>query len=148
MVAKGLKTSIARCLEPDSRTKINCGRITSELSGQSPKFPSKSVIDGRHSADIILHSVRLSLSSSVPRHPTRRAMQTLPPISDTVVCHCLNVTKSEIESAIVTSDEPSLRAVMNLTCAGTGCTACHRAIRRLMADQCPFASSSPTCVMR
>ena len=47
--------------------------------------------------------------------------------SEEVICHCLKVTQAEVESAIVTSDEPSLRCVMRMTGAGTGCTACHRA---------------------
>ena len=67
---------------------------------------------------------------------------------DVVVCHCLKVTQAEVESAIVSSDEPTLRSVMKMTDAGLGCTACHPAIRRLLKAQCPLASSSPTCVMR
>ncbi|MFM9965889.1 MAG: (2Fe-2S)-binding protein [Planctomycetaceae bacterium] len=67
---------------------------------------------------------------------------------DDVVCHCLKVSQAEVESAIVTSDEPSLRCVMRMTGAGTGCTACHRVIRELIRAQCPPASASPTCVMR
>ncbi|MBC7819951.1 MAG: (2Fe-2S)-binding protein [Planctomycetaceae bacterium] len=65
-----------------------------------------------------------------------------------VICHCLKVTQAEVESAIVTSDDPSLRCVMRMTGAGTGCTACHQAIRNLVRAQCPPAASSPTCVMR
>ena len=68
--------------------------------------------------------------------------------SEDVICHCLKVTQAEVESAIVISDDPSLRCVMRMTGAGTGCTACHRAIRGLIQAQCPAASSSPTCVMR
>ena len=68
--------------------------------------------------------------------------------SEDVICHCLKVTQAEVESAIVTSDEPSLRCVMRMTGAGTGCTACHRAIRGLIRAQCPPAASSPTCVSR
>ena len=68
--------------------------------------------------------------------------------SEDVICHCLKVTQAEVESAIVTSDEPSLRCVMRMTGAGTGCTACHRAIRGMIQAQCPPAASSPTCVSR
>lgn len=67
---------------------------------------------------------------------------------DAVICHCLKVTQAEVESAIVSSDEPTLRSVMKMTEAGLGCTACHPAIRRLLKAQCVAASSSPTCVMR
>lgn len=68
--------------------------------------------------------------------------------SEDVICHCLKVTQAEVESAIVTSDEPSLRCVMRMTGAGTGCTACHQKIRNLIQTQCPPAASSPTCVIR
>ena len=68
--------------------------------------------------------------------------------SEEVICHCLKVTQAEVESAIVSSDEPSLRCVMRMTGAGTGCTACHRAIRGLIQAQCPPAVSSPTWVSR
>lgn len=68
--------------------------------------------------------------------------------ADPVVCECLKITQSVVESAIVSSDEPTLRTVMNLTGAGSGCTSCHRAIRGLIKNQCPFASSSPTCVIK
>ena len=67
--------------------------------------------------------------------------------ADCIICECLKITRFEVESAIVTSDSPSVRSVLNLTGAGSGCTSCHRAIRKMIADQCPFASS-PTCVMR
>ena len=91
--------------------------------------------------------VRLRLMSQVFR-TGRATMQHLSASEDVVVCGCLSVTKGEIHSAIAVSDTPSLRAVMRLTCAGTGCTACHRMIRQMVADQCPAAASSPTCVSR
>ena len=78
----------------------------------------------------------------------RQAMSEDAMCCEEVVCHCLKVTLAEVESAIVTSDDPSLRCVMRMTGAGTGCTACHRAIRNLIQAQCPPTASSPTCVMR
>jgi NAD(P)H-nitrite reductase large subunit len=78
----------------------------------------------------------------------RQAMHEDANNGEEVICHCLKVTQAEVESAIVTSDEPSLRCVMRMTGAGTGCTACHRTIRSMIHAQCPPASSSPTCVMR
>lgn len=79
---------------------------------------------------------------------SRQAMHEDSFCSEDVICHCLKVTQAEVESAIVTSDEPSLRCVMRMTGAGTGCTACHRTIRSLIRTQCPPAASSPTCVSR
>ncbi|MCA9114878.1 MAG: (2Fe-2S)-binding protein [Planctomycetaceae bacterium] len=76
----------------------------------------------------------------------------LPPVTASrTVCHCIRVTEAEIENAITDGMAQSVRCVMNQTGAGTGCTACHPAIRRYLANQCPSPSSSasaPTCVMR
>lgn len=75
-------------------------------------------------------------------------MQYATPNPDEIVCHCLRVTLAEMQSAIVASDAPTVKSLIGCTGAGGGCTACHPAIRKLIADQCPFAASSPTCVMR
>ncbi len=71
----------------------------------------------------------------------------LEPIADAVVCHCLQISSSEIKTAAGAIEAPTVRCIMKCTGAGTGCTACHRRIRRLIEDQCP-AGSSPTCVIR
>lgn len=68
--------------------------------------------------------------------------------TDKIVCYCLGVTAGEIESVGIVHPQPTLREVMEHTGAGTGCTACHCAIRELLDGQCPASSSSPTCVMR
>lgn len=63
------------------------------------------------------------------------------------VCHCLRITEAEIRETADALSAPTVRCVMKETGAGSGCTACHRRIRDLLADQCP-PSSSPTCVIR
>jgi bacterioferritin-associated ferredoxin len=75
-----------------------------------------------------------------------------------IVCHCLGITKSEIRGALEDGTAECLRSVMQQTGAGTGCTACHRAIQRLLVahesgahqsqTQCDASASSPTCVIR
>ena len=73
------------------------------------------------------------------------------PILDTdrIVCHCLNVRESEILGAIAAGRIECLRSAMQQTAAGTGCTACHGAVRKLLAQELPDQSpSSPTCVVR
>ena len=75
-------------------------------------------------------------------------MTTAARTADKIVCHCLRVTAGEIQVAAIVHPEPTIRDVMDLTGAGTGCTACHCAIRNLLRDQCPAASASPICVMR
>jgi NAD(P)H-nitrite reductase large subunit len=68
-------------------------------------------------------------------------------LTDEVVCHCLGIARSEIVTAADVTDATSVRDIMKCTGAGTGCTACHGGIRRLLANQCP-SGSSPTCVTR
>lgn len=64
---------------------------------------------------------------------------------DTVVCRCLGVTVAEIKTAASLIEKPTAGCVMSLTGAGGGCTACHRRIRGLMANQCPPSSSPIIC---
>ncbi len=68
--------------------------------------------------------------------------------TDEIVCRCLQVSEAEIKTAADLTEGPTVRCIGRLTGAGTGCTACHRRIRSLLADQCAAASSSPTCVIR
>ena len=68
-------------------------------------------------------------------HPVAHALPILPELADErVVCHCLNVTAGDIRSAGEMGAVESLRAVMNETRAGTGCTCCHPVIRRLLDE--------------
>lgn len=54
--------------------------------------------------------------------------------TDEIVCHCLQIRQSEIRTAAEIQDASSVRCVMKATDAGTGCTACHSRIRRLLAE--------------
>jgi len=64
-----------------------------------------------------------------------------------ILCHCLGLSESDVREAVALDGLDSVREVMENTEAGSGCTACHAAIKRLIRDQCP-ASSSPTWVTR
>lgn len=68
--------------------------------------------------------------------------------TDRIVCHCLRVTESEISGAVVVAELETVKQVMDFTGAGSGCTACHCAIKKLLGGQCPASASSPTCVIR
>ncbi|MCH7987661.1 MAG: (2Fe-2S)-binding protein [Planctomycetes bacterium] len=74
-----------------------------------------------------------------------------PHTTNHTVCHCLGVTASHLRKTIERGDMESVRQIMNYTNAGTGCTACHPAIRALLAqahNKRRAAYSSPTCVTR
>jgi bacterioferritin-associated ferredoxin len=77
--------------------------------------------------------------------------------TDRIACHCLGIAESEIRCALMEGTAECLRSVMRATGAGTGCTACHRAIKDLVAQQrsqerfhaqCEGSGSSPTCVTK
>lgn len=63
------------------------------------------------------------------------------------VCHCLRISAEEIQTAADIADVPTIRCVMRLTGAGTGCTACHRRIQNLL-DQSRAAAAEPVRVRR
>lgn len=50
-----------------------------------------------------------------------------------VVCHCLHVTEEDILEALERWDIRTLRELMRRTDAGTGCMACHPALREYLA---------------
>ncbi|MBI1348478.1 hypothetical protein GC163_19565 [bacterium] len=49
-------------------------------------------------------------------------------------CHCLGVTAEEIREEIAAQDLTSVRQVTKACGAGGGCTACHRHIKRFLAE--------------
>lgn len=53
---------------------------------------------------------------------------------DDVVCHCLQIRRSEIKTAASMRESATVRCVMKMTDAGTGCTACHSRIRQLLSE--------------
>lgn len=54
---------------------------------------------------------------------------------DTIVCRCLQVCQSSLVDAVERCALANLQDVARETGAGSGCTACHRTIRRLLAQQ-------------
>lgn len=54
--------------------------------------------------------------------------------TDRIVCHCLQVTESDIRTAIVADCVREVVDVMRSTGAGTGCTACRARIQELVAQ--------------
>ena len=50
----------------------------------------------------------------------------------TVVCHCLQVTETEICDAIVAFEVASVKQLGHCTGAGQGCTACHATLREYL----------------
>jgi bacterioferritin-associated ferredoxin len=62
---------------------------------------------------------------------------------DQMVCHCLQVTESSLQEAMQRCPLESLRDIANETGAGTGCTACHRRLRRFLSGDHSSNSCSP-----
>lgn len=56
-----------------------------------------------------------------------------PTIADVLVCYCYEVTETEIRRIIDTNEARTVEEVTVRTCAGSGCTACHCRIRRMLA---------------
>ncbi|HEX4150572.1 MAG TPA: (2Fe-2S)-binding protein [Pirellulales bacterium] len=54
---------------------------------------------------------------------------------DTLLCRCLQVSESALCNAIERCPMSNLQDVARETGAGSGCTACHRSIRRFLTQQ-------------
>lgn len=54
-----------------------------------------------------------------------------------MLCACKQVTEAEVRESISILTTPSVEGVSYLTGAGTGCTACHCKIDRLIAGKSP-----------
>lgn len=50
------------------------------------------------------------------------------------ICHCLRVEETEIREVIEDSELQTVRQVTAACGAGGGCTACHRHIKRFLAE--------------
>lgn len=50
------------------------------------------------------------------------------------ICHCLRVEETEIREVIEDSELQTVRQVTAACGAGGGCTACHRHIKRYLAE--------------
>lgn len=62
-------------------------------------------------------------------------MQSSVQTGQVIICHCLQVTESEIRDAITIRGCCSLNDIRQCTGAGTGCTACHRRIYELLCEE-------------
>ena len=60
------------------------------------------------------------------------------------VCHCLQVTETEVVDTIVSLEVRSVRDLQRHTGAGGGCTACHRRLSQLIETY----SAEPICSVR
>lgn len=75
-----------------------------------------------------------------------RTMESLTQATDRVICHCLQVTESEILSAASFRSACTIGDVIDCTSAGAGCTACHRRIIELLQQAASAAPrSEATC---
>jgi bacterioferritin-associated ferredoxin len=54
---------------------------------------------------------------------------------DTILCRCLRISESSLADAVQRCPLANLQDVARETGAGSGCTACHRLIRRFLAEQ-------------
>jgi len=84
-----------------------------------------------HHRPFIRMATVIAPSQQLTPHP----LPILPELAnERVVCHCLNVTAGDIRSASEAGEVETLRAVMDETRAGTGCTCCHPVIRHLLDE--------------
>lgn len=70
-----------------------------------------------------------AVSSSIPHE-----FPQVSPRNGEIVCHCLRISRDEINSAIDAGEVQSVKCVIRETSAGSGCTACHCTIRRMIAE--------------
>jgi NifU-like protein len=52
--------------------------------------------------------------------------------SETIVCHCLEVSESTVADAVAIYGLRTIKDVCRETGAGSGCTACHARIKELL----------------
>jgi NAD(P)H-nitrite reductase large subunit len=52
--------------------------------------------------------------------------------SETIVCHCLEISESTVADAIAICGLTSVKEVCRETGAGAGCTACHGRLRDML----------------
>ena len=64
---------------------------------------------------------------------------------DTLVCSCYEVTETQIRRSIDAFDTQTIEQVALHTRAGTGCTACHYRIRRMLAGLPATCGAADLC---
>lgn len=69
-------------------------------------------------------------------------------VTDSVICHCLQVKESQIVDAIAVTGAENVREVSRHTGAGSGCTACHCRIRELLGCRTAGAEVRAACLAR
>ena len=57
------------------------------------------------------------------------------------VCHCLNLTESEIREVISEHEPRTVQGVSQMCGAGAGCMSCHRHIRRMLNEHVVYQRS-------
>jgi len=62
--------------------------------------------------------------------------------SETIVCHCLQVSESTLSDAIAVCGVATVKELCRETGAGGGCTACHHRLRELLRKT---QQSVPVC---
>jgi bacterioferritin-associated ferredoxin len=62
--------------------------------------------------------------------------------SETIVCHCLQVSENTLADAIAVCGASTVKELCRETGAGGGCTACHARLRELMRKT---RESVPVC---
>ena len=70
------------------------------------------------------------------------------PQTDTLICHCFNVTASSVRRVIDQCDAERVEDVTRLTSAGAGCGSCQCHIQRLLAGlpaECGPCALCPGC---
>ena len=82
----------------------------------------------RSNAGDAMSAVSSSISHELPQ---------ITPRAGQIVCHCLRINRGEINAAIDAGEVQSVKCVIRETSAGSGCTACHCTIRRMIAARLP-----------
>ena len=80
--------------------------------------------------------LRLNLNSQAESPFPNTLACSLPPMIDhaaeTILCRCLQVTRSQVETAVAVGGCQSVRDVSQATGAGRACMACHCRIKQLL----------------
>jgi len=74
-------------------------------------------------------------------------MATVPDTTDKLICQCLQVSESEVRTAVDAGVVQCLRTAIAGTGAGSGCTACHRRlenfVRQIQQEHAQSSEPSP-----
>ncbi len=64
-----------------------------------------------------------------------------------VLCECLQITEAQVRGAAVDHNPHTLKELIRCSGAGKGCTACHPALREILAER-GAAFTQPNCSVR